>query len=71
MKKIRLFSTVGLVALLATAADFNKIKSDILDDGPIQMIELQDLSTPVKDGISTKFFFPDKPVQLPSSTSSE
>lgn len=71
MKKIRLFSTLGLVALLATAADFNKIKSDILDEGPLQMLEVQDLSTPIKDGISTKFFFPDKPVQLQSSTATK
>lgn len=71
MKKIKLFSAIGFVALLATAADFNKVKSNILDDGPIQMIEVQELSTSIKDGISTKFFFPEKPVQLQSSTSPE
>ncbi|MBB2954398.1 hypothetical protein [Sphingobacterium sp. JUb56] len=46
MKKIKLFSAIGLLAFLSIAADFNNQKSDILGNNPIQIFKLQELSTP-------------------------
>jgi|GEM_PF-2272077 len=46
MKKIKLFSLVGLITLLRISIDFNKQKSDILSDSEIQIVKIQELSTP-------------------------
>jgi Skp family chaperone for outer membrane proteins len=46
MKKIKLFSAIGLLAFLSIAADFNNQKSDILGNNPVQIFKLQELSTP-------------------------
>lgn len=46
MKKIKLFSAIGLLTFLSIAVDFNHQKSDILGDSHIQMVAVQELSTP-------------------------
>jgi len=45
MKKIKLFSLVGLITLLRISIDFNKQKSDILSDSEIQIVKMQELNT--------------------------
>lgn len=45
MKKIKLFSAIGLLAFLSIAADFNNQKSDILSDSEIQIVKMQELNT--------------------------
>lgn len=46
MKKIKLFSAIGLLAFLSIAADFNNQKSDIFGNNPVQIFKMQELSTP-------------------------
>ncbi|WP_400261905.1 hypothetical protein ACFX5U_20350 [Sphingobacterium sp. SG20118] len=61
MKNKKLFITNVTVAALILGGQSYAKKTNDLASGPIQTIEVEELSTTIKDGVTTKIFFPQKP----------
>lgn len=61
MKNKKLFITTVIVAVLILRGQSYANKTNDLASGPIQTIEVQDVTTTIKDGVTTKIFFPQKP----------
>ncbi|AIM38998.1 hypothetical protein KO02_21600 [Sphingobacterium sp. ML3W] len=61
MKNKKLFITTVIVAVLILGGQSYANKTNDLASGPIQTVKVEELNTMIKDGVTTKIFFPQKP----------